>query len=96
LIFRISLAVGNPDAVPYVRSLTLGNAASGVNRILAAFRAADEIPANDDVELTERCRGGVIVSSTTGWPPAILPKPASRSTVCPTLVRRSSYRQISW
>jgi hypothetical protein len=43
-----TVAVGRPDAVPYVRGLPLENAPAGANRILRAMRPGMEVPAKDD------------------------------------------------
>ena len=48
-----TVAVGRPDAVPYIRGLPLENAPAGANRILADARPGMEVPAKDGFRVTE-------------------------------------------
>jgi hypothetical protein len=48
-----TVAVGDTDAVPYVRGLPLESAPDGANRILREMVVGKEVPAKDDYVITE-------------------------------------------
>jgi len=69
VVAKGTIAVGQPDAVPYVRSLPLENAKPGANRILANLHVGAEIPPKDDVVMKEGGVDGILLNAATMYGP---------------------------